>query len=97
MPLLDVVSPVPLTNTGNWEHTCKGQFSKQSCAQGTLLLIWCSTIVPVLLKEKLNVLPQVVMGDLRPPSGLQWTRNELEQQFGLWLTLIVTSHWEYSV
>lgn len=60
-------------------------------------LIWCSTIAPALLKEKQRVLLEVVIGNLRPPSGLQWTRNELKQQFGLWLTLIVTSHWEYSV
>lgn len=95
--MLDGVRPLPLTNPGNWVHPCKVQFSKQSCAHGTLLLIWCSTIALVLLKEKLKVLAQVVIGNLRPPSGLQWTRNELEQQFGLWLTLIVTSHWEYSV
>lgn len=75
----------------------KDSLANRAVPMAPCWLIWCSTIALALLKEKQSVLLEVVIGNLRPPSGLQWTRNELKQQFGLWLTLIVTSHWEYSV
>lgn len=66
--------PLPLTKPGNWVHPCKGQFSQQLCPwhPAADLVQHNSTCTS---ERKTSWPKHLVIGNLRPPSGLQWTRN----------------------